>query len=379
MVSVAKPRLWAIGGLTLAAGLLENAIWPSGVSGLWLGPTLLIALSPVVGFSPFAYWLAALLGSAIWPLSHPLITAWLVPLHFALLFITWRKSSPWWLAAAAISPLLGSCLYVSPNWTIGLGSLTSLCLQWWLGVSLRSWLGQLMQDLRVQAARGRAAHGVALAGSVESQLIKLTDIAQEVNACTEQIYAIYQDLELLIRSNPTIPEDLANKLLGAAKDNHQAKLRLAMLQDNISENLRFLAGKKKATLSEICRWVATKLESDALQLGRTVQCQVELDDDPLVELDKQLALTHLMQTICQQELRAMNVSPASVHFTGYASHGQLRVVVTLQKKTERSSGEWPNLQPIALGLLGNFAKQLAAQCKVGVTSSGQHVITVELG
>lgn len=363
----------------LAAALLENSGLAGTGSGLWLGPALWVALTPLAGPIGLPFWLSGLLATAVWAIGHPLLTIWLVPLHWLLVAVAARQGRRWWLLVAAAAPLLGQLPWLTPQWSYLPGALASLGLQWLAAVAGRSELESRLQSLAQQARERKAAHGVALVGSVEAQLGKLTGVAQEITASTDQLYAIYRDLELLTRGNPSIPTDLSNRLLAAAQEGHQAKLRLAMLKTSVQENLRFLAGRQGATLGEICRWVAAKLEADAEQLDRLASTTVELGDDPIVATETQVPLAFLLQTICQQELRSLNAMQTSVHFAGYGSNGRLRVVVTLQRSGNIAHGDWPLLRPLPLGQLATLASQLGAQCMAGTTASGQRVLTVELG
>lgn len=264
------------------------------------------------------------------------------------------------------------------SWQSVIGMAISVVLQYLLGKQLYGWLQTKLTQLSQLAKRKQAAHGVAIAGSASSQLDKLNEVALAISTNTEQMYAIYQELELLTRSFPLLDENLPARSLAAAQNNHQTKLRLAMLEASLQENLRFLAGKRGAALSEICSWAASKLETSAEQLGKRVHCQVEPGEDQAVEIDKQLPLAWLLQSICQREQRNLNANTTWISFAGYQANGKLRVVVTMQPEVERAGGEWPTLRPLSLAQWIGAGDRLSVECKKGVTSDGQIVITVEM-
>lgn len=369
---------WPAAGLVLAAGFLENATWPGSTVGLWLGPALLVGLSPVLGLAPLVYWPAALLASLSWLLFQPWTIAWLVPLHFVLVYFAWRRPAPYWLLAAIALPPLFSAAVGPLGWPMALGVVTSIGLQYLFAVQLRHWLQDKITQLRRMAQRQKAAHGVAVAGSVSSQLDKLNDVAVAIGANTDAMYAIYQELELQSRSDPMLNRELPSRALEASKSIHQTKLRLLMQTASLQENLRFLAGRRGATLDEVCHWVAAKLESSAEQLGKRVSCQVESGEDQTVDLDKQLSLAWILQSVCQQEQRNLNANATWISFAGYQANGKLRVVVTMQTSVEQTGGEWPTMRPLQLAQLMGSKEGSTVECKKGVTSDGQIVLTVEM-
>ncbi len=343
-----------------------------------MGPALLIGLSPVLGLSPLTYWLTTLLASVSWLLFQPWTIVWLVPIHFALLYFAWcRFATHWLLAAAALPPLFRAA--TGPlGWPMALGVFASVGLQYLLGVQLRHWLQEKMNQLGETAQRRKAAHGVAVAGSVSSQLDKLNDVAAAIGANTDAMYAIYQELELQSRSIPMLNRELPRRALEAAQSTHQTKLRLSMQAASLQENLRFLAGRRGATMSEVCHWVAAKLESSAEQLGKCINYRVESGEDLAVDLDKQLSLAWILQSVCQQEQRNLNADTTWISFAGYQANGKLRVVVTMQTAAEQAGGKWPTMRPLQSAQWTGFGDRLAVECKKGITSDGQVVLTVEM-
>lgn len=369
---------WPAAGLVLAAGFLENAAWPGSTVGLWLGPALLVGMSPVLGLSPSAYWLSALCSALCWPLFHSLTFIWLVPVHFALFYYASRRlATPWLLGATALPPSV-LLVFGQLSWQSALGAAVSIAVQCLLGIQLRARLQATMHHLDRTAKRQQAAQGVAIAGSVSSQLDKLSDVGTAIGMNTDEMYAIYQELELLGRSDPQLDRELPGRALAVAQNSHQAKLRLSMQTASLQENLRFLAGRRGATLGELCGWVAAKLESSAEQLGKQVTCQVESGADQAVELDKQLSLTWLLQSVCQREQRNLNADATWISFAGYQANSKLRVVVTMQTAAAHTGGEWPTMRPLQSAQWIGGGERSSVECKKGVTSDGQIVLTVEV-
>lgn len=332
----------------------------------------------MLGLSPLVYWPAALLASLSWLLFQSWTIVWLVPLHFVLVYLAWRRPLPYWLLAATAVPPLFRAATGPLSWSIALGAIVSVGLQYLLGVQLRHRLQGVLQRQELAAQRRKAAHGVAVAGSISSQLDKLSDVAGTIAANTDAMYAIYQELELQSRSDPMLNRELPGRALEAAQSTHQTKLRLLMQTASLQENLRFLAGRRGATLGEICHWVAARLESSAEQLGKRVNCQVESGEDQAVDLDKQLPLAWVLQSVCQQEQRNLNADAAWISFAGYQANGKLRVVVTMQTVAEQAGGEWPIMRPLQSVQWTGSQERPSVQCKKGVTSDGQVVLTVEM-
>jgi len=95
-------------------------------------------------------------------------------------------------------------------------------------------------------------------------------------------------------------------------------------------------------------------------------------------LDRQLPLAWGLQSVCQQEQRNLNADAAWISFAGYQANGKLRVVVTMQTVVEQAGAEWPTMRPLQSVQWTGSQERPSVQCKKGVTSDGQVVLTVEM-
>lgn len=376
---IKSPTAWSI-ALTIIIGQLA---WPTTTIPTLLGPAFLLGLAPLLTLPIWQYCIAmltsALIGVFLWG-------PWL-GLAILLQFVLWywahkKQHTGWWVIGTLLPVALVFWQQSERNYISYLLTLGTVILQTLLYRGLTAVAKQKFVHLKEQNHARRGAERLLTAINQSQELEQLLSLGQALNETMEQTYGVYQDMELLARTNPKITPALVQDLLAAAQQIHQLRLQLLAWCDQQKQVLADLISPGAVSLHTLCRWITLLVADMAAKKGQQVQPLFDLDEDTWLTKDKQVSLGCLLLYICEQGLSKLTAETQHVglRFSGYIAPKGLRLIITFAPaEGQEVSSEWPELQPLDLSDISSPAQHLNAICLTGVTSRGEHIYTLELG
>lgn len=360
--------------------LLGQLAWP-GISSLpvLLGPTILLGIEPLVPLSGWQYLAAALANALVGMLTGGYWLAGLIVLQFSLWYWAHKRQQNWtWVVSVSLPLGLLLWLHSAADYRIYLLSLGSALVQLLLYHTLTSVSQQKLKQLQEKHYYRQGADRLLAATAQSRQLELLNPIVHALNATMEQTYDTYQDLEMLARVDPNLPQPLAARLLTSAQLIHRNRLQLQEWRGAQEQILQEFVGREVVSLRTACSWVTTHIADTTGRVGHHVETTIDLSEDTLLTQSEQLPLTSLLLYVCQQGLAQLTSTETNLRINGYVAGEGMRIVVALAPKSDQPSGEWPELTHCDLSPVSDHAERLNAICRSGVTSQGEHVYTLEL-
>lgn len=362
--------------LTIIIGQLT---WPLTCLPVLLGPAFLLGLTPLLPSSRGQYVTAMLITALIGAATGGHLLAAIIVLQF----LTWHlahKQQDGRLWVVCILCPLGVLLWQQPEKTpaILLLTLCSATVQVLLYRTLSLIAQHKIRQLQQEHYHRQGADRLIAASTYSQQLSQLRPIVGALHISMEQTYNVYQDLELLARSDPYLPEALVQRLLAAAQEIHQNRLQLQNWVNLQERTLQQLVGREAASLQTICKWIATQIADIAGKSGQQLETFIDLAEDTLLATSEQFPLANLLLYVCQQGLIRQTGCELSLRFSGYLAKQGMRIIITFAPRSDQPSGEWPELDACDLGSVKDYAQQINASCHSGLTSHGELIYTLEL-
>lgn len=363
----------------LTAVLLEQLIWPCSSVPALLGPAFFWGLQPLL---PLPRWLLYATAASISAIISIFIGSYsmliIIPLHFLLWGISqcWRHRFMLVLSACLPTGLaiLAGGKY---SWSICLIGIASSLCQILLYHALHDISQEILQRERQRYCHLRAADRISIADAQWQTLQQLHNLSHELGKITEYTYTLYQDIEMLVRSNTAPAASSASQLLQASQQVHQLRLQLYDWQKQQENQLLHLAGRSETDLHTLCQWVAAQVQATAEQNQQVVTPITELADNPLLSIPLQLPLACMLLAVCRQGLQTMPAGHIYVRFNVYVVD-TMRLIITLSPATDQPGEEWPELLPYHPPVLDYFPSQVTAHCQQGTTSSGEQIFILEV-
>ena len=362
--------------LTIIIGQLT---WPITSLPVLLGPAFLLGLTPLLPSSRGQYVTAMLITALIGLATGGYLLAAIIALQFLAWHLAHKQQDRRLWVVCILFPL-GIFLWQQPEKTpaIILSTFCSAIVQFLLYRTLGVITQQRIRQLQQEHYYRQGADRLIAASTHSQQLGQLRPIVEALHFSMEQTYNVYQDLELLARSDPYLPEALVQRLLAAAQEVHQNRLQLQNWVNLQERTLQQLVGREAASLQTICRWIATQIADIAGKNGQQLETFIDLAEDTLLATSEQFPLANLLLCVCQQGLSRQTDSELSLRFSGYLAKQGMRIIITFAPKSDQPSGEWPALDACDLGSVNDYAEQINASCHSGLTSHGELVYTLEL-
>lgn len=366
--------------LVIAVGaIIEQLAWPGTTLLTLLGPAFLLGVGPLLALSPRQYIMSMLASALIGILTGGYVLTAIVILHFSLWYWAHKKQHIWYWAVSILLPISLLVWQQSERtYLTYLLALGSAACQMLLYRTLTSISQHKIRQLQEEHYHRQGADRFLAASTHSRQLGMLAPIGQALNATMEQTYAAYQDIEMLARTDPKLPQPLAQRLLAAAQQIHRNRLQLQEWREEQTRTLHELVGRETVSLRTVCNWIAIQTADAGGRNGQQVNAIIDLSDDTLLTKTEQLPLASLLLFICQDGLAQQTAAELSVRFSGYVAGEGMRLIVTFAPESDQPSGEWPELAPCDVGSVSDYAEQLNAFCCKGITSQGEHIYTLEL-
>lgn len=366
--------------LVIAVGaIIGQLAWPGTTLLTLLGPAFLLGTEPLFTLSPRQYIMTMLASALISILTGRYALAAIIILQFSLWYWAHKKQHIWYWGVSILLPL-GLLLWQQSERTYltYLLALGSAACQMLLYRTLASISHHKIRQLQEEHFYRQGADRFLAASTHSRQLGLLVPIVVALNATMEQTYAAYQDIEMLARTEPRLPQPLAQRLLTAAQEIHRNRLQLQEWREEQAQILHELVGRETVSLRTVCYWVAIQTADAGMRGGQQVNTIIDLSDDTLLTKTEQLPLASLLLFICQNGLTQLTAAELSVRFSGYVAGEGMRLIITFAPESDQPSGEWPELAPCDLSSVSDYAEQLNATCCKGITSQGEHIYILEL-
>lgn len=359
--------------------ILGQLTWPLTGLPVLLGPTLLLGAEPLITLSLSQYLLAAIISAS---LSTLLTNSWL-GLIILLQFLLWyfahgKRNIHWWLLTTLLPIGLLAALQTEKTYLVYLSALGSAICQTLLYRGLMAVAKHRIKQLKEQHRHRQGADRLSAAINQAHQLEKLPGLTQALNETMEQTYEVYQDLELLARATPRIPQPLIQNLLSAAQRTHQLRLQLQDWYHQQGQLLADWVGYDTMSLKALFTWVSLLVRDLAEKGGQQLETFIDLEEDAWLTKTQQLPLGILLLYICRQGLGKLTESQLQLRFSGYVASEGLRLIITMAPNLQTVSGEWPRLHPYDLSPVEEYVQKLNAICLTGVTTLGEQIYTLEL-
>lgn len=353
--------------------------WPTTPLPVLLGPALMLGLTPLLASSRWQYVTAMLVSALIGCGTGGYPLGAIIVLQFSAWYWADKQQRPQLWAFCVLLPL-GVLLWQQSDKTpliyffIFCSAVAQVLLYHTLSAVSLHKIRQLQEEHYDRQGTDRL-----LAASTQSrQLGQLSPILGALHVSIEQTYDVYQDLELLARSDPCLPEALVQRLLVAAQEIHQNRLHLQNWLGEQERTLQQLVGREAASLQTICRWIATQVADIAGKSGQQLEIIFDFTEDVLLATTEQFPLANLLLFVCQQGLSRQTNSEISLRFGGYLASEGMRIIITFAPTSDHPSGEWPELSPCDLSSVQDYAKLINASCHSGITGRGELIYTLEL-
>lgn len=359
--------------------IIEQLAWPGTTWPVLLGPAFLLGTTPLLALPAWQYIITMLASALVSVLAGSYALAAIIIVQFSLWYWAHKKQHRGYWAISILLPL-GLLLWQQPERTyltyfLALGSAVCQIL---LYRTLTSIAQHRIRELQEEHYYRQGADRFLAAGTHAHQLRLLAPIVRALNATMEQTYATYQEMEMLARTDPKLPQPLVQSQLAAAQEIHRNRLQLQEWCEEQTQVLHELVGRETVSLRTVCNWVAIQTADAGGKKGQQVNAVIDLSDDTLLAKTEQLPLAGLLLFLCRDGLAQLSASELSVRFSGYVAKEGMRLITTFAPESDQPSGEWPELTPCDLSSVSEYAEQLNAICCQGITSQGERIYTIEL-
>lgn len=360
--------------MAVAAGLDTQTLLPGGAMG-FLGAGWLLGSKTLFDTHPLYYWLSAAVSGGILAVSGQYVLAGMMLVHYFVWQVADRKQTQLLLACAAIASPVVQIVRLPACWP---GALLSASLQLAIYVGLKTGSEEKLRRIRQRERNVRMAEKLELIGTQTHSLDVLNGLELDMVACTEQVYAVYQQTELLSRSKTAVPEQLTGEIFAAAQGTHQIRQRIGTTHKGLLERLHGMLPREAASLSSICNWVTDYLQADSRLLHVQLEPRVQIIDDAFVDPAKQHALVCLLLGLARRALSGYQGEEALMFISAFGSGKRTRLTLAIQDPDAPAlTGEWPQLTPLDLREFSSFAETLGATCSSGSGSEGQKLYVVQ--
>lgn len=345
-----------------------------------LGPAFILGIDRLLDLNIWQYLIVALASAVCGLVTGHYIAIAIIFLHLALWYFAHKRQNIWFLGLAATVPAIGMSLFsaLSNDYRAYLLALGSAICQLLLYRGLTKATLHRFTLLEQAQNDDQNADRLMTATTGWQQLNQLDLVSTELNTTVEHTYDVYQDMEMLARTNTNPSKDLVQRMFTAAQMTHQNRLRLREWHLAQQQILLTYIGQDKVKLSTACQWVVTQIKRTSEELGRQIEAHIDLPDEAILTVEQQLPMASMLLAICQKGLTTIPTDNVSIYFNGYVAGQGMRLVVTIIPETAESSGEWPQLTACDLGAANEFAERLHATCKHGLTMQGEQIYTIEL-
>lgn len=379
-VILMKPLVINHNILLIVIGIfLGQVVWPATGLPILLGPAFLLGLAPLRTLSLGLYLLATLVSAGLGTLQADYWLGLIILLQFLLWYWAHTKQhTGWWVVSTLLPIGLLLWLQADKTYLVYLMSLVSAACQTVLYRGLATIAKHKIKQLKEEHRHRQGADRLLAAINHFRELEQLPSLAKALNETMEQTYGIYQDMELIARTTPKLPQPMVQNILAAAQQIHQIRLQLQDWHQQQEQVLGDLLGRDTMSLQTLCTWVSLLVTDLVAKGGQQLETLIDFEEETWLKKAEQLPLGSLLLFICLHGLSKLTDVHISLRFSGYVASEGLRLIITIAPKLDAASGEWPELRPCDLSQVRDHAQRLNAICLTGVTSQGEHIYTLEL-